>query len=152
MQALVDSNYLLRDIVVGWPGSVHEAQVISDSQMYALGCSGRLFLADVKEEVLGQEIHPVILADRPYPMLNLLLKGQPHTRGLLLDDFQNGNSLGESPGKAWANRVQNLQNLGDFYHVTFLGKPIQNGGKASCENELAVKIHTFKLETLCTRH
>ena len=59
MQALVDSNYLLRDIVVGWPGSVHEAQVISDSQMYALGCSGRLFLADVKEEVLGQEIHQI---------------------------------------------------------------------------------------------
>ena len=29
MQALVDSNYLLRDIVVGWPGSVHEAQVMS---------------------------------------------------------------------------------------------------------------------------
>ena len=43
MQALVDSNYLFRDIVVGWPASVHDARVFSNSQLYALGCSGRLF-------------------------------------------------------------------------------------------------------------
>ena len=77
MQALVDSNYLFRDIVVGWPGSVHDARVFSNSQLYALGCSGRLFPPDVKEEILGKEIHPVILADPAYPMLNWLLKGYP---------------------------------------------------------------------------
>ena len=43
MQALVNSNYLFRDIVVGWPGSVHDARVFSNSQLFALGCSGRLF-------------------------------------------------------------------------------------------------------------
>ena len=48
MQALVNSNYLFRDIVVGWPGSVHDARVFSNSQLYALGCSGRLFPPDVK--------------------------------------------------------------------------------------------------------
>jgi len=31
----------------------------------------------VKEEILGQEVHPVILADPAYPMLNWLLKGYP---------------------------------------------------------------------------
>ena len=102
MQALVDSNYLLRDFVVGWPGSVHDAQVISNSQLYALGCSGRLYLPGVKEEALGQEIHPVILADPAYPLLNLVLKGEPRPQGLLLDNFQNGGSSGESPGKGWA--------------------------------------------------
>ena len=30
MQALVDSNYIFRDIVVGWPGSVHDAWVFSN--------------------------------------------------------------------------------------------------------------------------
>ena len=77
MQALADSNYLFRDIFVGWPGSVHDARVFSNSQLYALGYSGRLFPPDMKEEILGKEIHPVILAVPAYPMLNWLLKGQP---------------------------------------------------------------------------
>ena len=55
MQVLVDSNYLFRDIVVGWPRSVHDARVISNSRLYALGCSGRLFPPDVKEEILGRK-------------------------------------------------------------------------------------------------
>ena len=57
MQALVDSNYIFRDIVVGTPGSVHNTRIFSNSQLYALGCSGRLFPSDVKEETA-------------YPMLN----------------------------------------------------------------------------------
>ena len=77
MQALVDCSYLFRDIVVGWPGSVHDARVFSNSQLYTLGCSGRLFPPDMKEEILGKEIHPVILGDPAYPMLNWLLKGYP---------------------------------------------------------------------------
>ena len=75
MQALADSNYLFHDIFVGWPGSVHDAKVFSNSQLCALGYSGRLFPPDMKEEILGKEIHPVILAVPAYPMLNWLLKG-----------------------------------------------------------------------------
>ena len=77
MEALVDSNYIFRDIVVGTLGSVHSARVFSNSQLYALGCSGRLFPSELKEEILGQEVHPVILADPAYPMLNWLLKAYP---------------------------------------------------------------------------
>ena len=31
MQAVPDTNYLFRDIVVGWPGRVHDARVLSNS-------------------------------------------------------------------------------------------------------------------------
>ena len=71
MQVLVDSNYPFCDIVVGCPGSVHDARVFSNSQLYALGFSGRLFPPDVKEEIFEQEIHPVILTDPVYPHVKL---------------------------------------------------------------------------------
>ena len=44
---------------------------------------------------------------------------QPHPQGLLLDDFQNGGSSGESPSKGWVTWYKISKNLGDFYHVTF---------------------------------
>ena len=34
MQAVVDCYYLFRDIVVGWPGSVHDACVLSNSGIF----------------------------------------------------------------------------------------------------------------------
>ena len=37
MQALVDCNYLLRDVVIGWPGSVHDARILSNSTIYDKG-------------------------------------------------------------------------------------------------------------------
>ena len=44
MQALVDSNYLFRDIFVGCAGGEHDARVFSYSQLYALGCRGVLII------------------------------------------------------------------------------------------------------------
>jgi len=77
MQALVDDRYLFRDIVVGWPGSVHDARVFSNSELYTLGCSGQLFPPDLKESIVGREIHPVILGDPAYLLLTWLTKGYP---------------------------------------------------------------------------
>ena len=59
MLVLVDSRYLSRDIVVGWPGSVHEARVLSNSEIYKLGNDGVLF-PDIKETILGQDIQHIL--------------------------------------------------------------------------------------------
>ena len=34
MQAVVDCKYLYRDVVIGWPGSVHDARVFSNSSIF----------------------------------------------------------------------------------------------------------------------
>ena len=79
MPAWVDSRYLFRDIVVGWPGSVHDARVLSNSEMYKLGNDGALF-PDIKETILGQDIHPCILGNPAYPMLPWLLEPFPENQ------------------------------------------------------------------------
>ena len=33
MQTVVDCKYLYRDVVIGWPGSVHDARVSSNSSI-----------------------------------------------------------------------------------------------------------------------
>ena len=70
---------LFRDFVVGWPGSVHDARVLSNSEVYKLGNDGALF-PDIKETILGQEIHPCILRDPAYPLLPWLLKPFPENQ------------------------------------------------------------------------
>ena len=34
LQAVVDHKYLFRDVYIGWPGSVHDARVLSKSYLY----------------------------------------------------------------------------------------------------------------------
>jgi hypothetical protein len=31
MQAVIYCNYIFRDVVIGWPGSIHDARVFSNS-------------------------------------------------------------------------------------------------------------------------
>lgn len=77
MQAVVDCNYLFRDVVVGWPGSVHDARVFSNSAIFVKGNEQRLFPGDLTKEICGEDVPPVILADAAYPLLPWVLKGYP---------------------------------------------------------------------------
>ena len=47
---------------------------------------------------------------------------QPRPQGLLPDDFQNGGSTGEDPGKGWNHVVQNLQKSWRFLSRDILRK------------------------------
>ena len=53
-----ESRYSFGDIVDGWPGSVHDARVLSNSEIYNLGNDGALF-PDIKETILGQDIQHI---------------------------------------------------------------------------------------------
>ena len=77
MQAVVDCNYLFRDIVDGWPGSVHDARVLSNSEIFRLGEQNRLFPEGYHVNVGGKDIAPVILGDPAYPLLLWLLRPYP---------------------------------------------------------------------------
>lgn len=77
MQAVVDCNYLFRDVVIGWPGSVHDAQVFSNSTIFEKGNENSLFPDDLTREICGVDVPAVIIADAAYPLLPWLLKGYP---------------------------------------------------------------------------
>ena len=80
MQALVDSKYLFRDVVIGWPGSVHDARVLSNSELYNRGCNGQRFDPSMKESILGVDMGPLILGDPAYPLLDWLIKAYPENQ------------------------------------------------------------------------
>ena len=43
VQAVVDHEYLFHDICVGWPGSVHDAQVLANSSLYRKATNRDIF-------------------------------------------------------------------------------------------------------------
>ena len=77
MQAVIDSKYLFRDTVIGWPGSVHDARVLANSEIYNLGNTGKLFPPHLSEDINGVRVPAVILGDPAYPLLPWLLKAYP---------------------------------------------------------------------------
>ena len=77
MQAVVDANYLYRDVVIGWPGSVHDARVFSNSEIFKKGDKNKLFHPDLTREINGEDVPPLILADPAYPLLPWIMKGYP---------------------------------------------------------------------------
>jgi hypothetical protein len=74
---VVDSKYLFCDTVIGWPGSVHDACVLANSELYVLGNTGKLFPPDLSENINGVRFPAIILSDPAYPLLPWLLKAYP---------------------------------------------------------------------------
>jgi hypothetical protein len=78
-QAWVDHNYLFLDLVVGWPGRVHDARVLATSDIYELGNNNRLFPTDTKL-ISGVQVPFCLLGDPAYPLQTWLMKPYPENQ------------------------------------------------------------------------
>lgn len=76
MQALVSCDYTFMDIYVGWPGSVHDARVLTNSKLFQEAEAGTL-LPNTTKSINGMDVPLLILGDPAYPMLPWLMK--PYT-------------------------------------------------------------------------
>ena len=73
VQAVVDHEYLFRNINVGWPGSIHDARVFANSSLFADASAKRILQGD-NRTILGCVVPPLLIADSAYPLLPWLLK------------------------------------------------------------------------------
>ena len=46
LQAVVDHEYLFRDIYVGWPGSVHDERIFANSTLFKKASNGSILQGD----------------------------------------------------------------------------------------------------------
>ena len=67
--SIVDCYYLFHNIVVDWPGSVHDARVLSNSGIFAKANSNQLFQGIPSKLIGDQDVYPLILGDPAYPLL-----------------------------------------------------------------------------------
>ena len=63
--------------MIGWPGSVHDARVLSNSKIFEKGNNNTFFPQKVEEEICGQKMNPVIIGDAAYPLLPWLMEPYP---------------------------------------------------------------------------
>ena len=81
LQAVVDHNYLFRDVMVGWPGSVHDARVFSNSQL-CHKATNRTLLNTNSCVIHGTTVFPFLIGDSAYPLNTWLIKPFPHNSSL----------------------------------------------------------------------
>lgn len=76
LQALVDHENRFMNVHVGWPGSVHDARILSNSEVFMKGETGTLVPQSVGI-LAGVPVPVVILGDPAYPLLPWLIKPYP---------------------------------------------------------------------------
>ena len=86
LQGVVDGKYRFMDITVGWPGSVHDARVFTNSDIYHMGQDDGLF-SSIGKMLDGIEIPVHIIGDPAYPLLKWLMKAYSDTGRLTVEQL-----------------------------------------------------------------
>jgi len=73
LQGIVDSNYLFRDVCVGWPGSVHDARVFSNSGIFTKLTSEKVLDCNYLR-IQDKNISLFLIGDSAYPLKTFLMK------------------------------------------------------------------------------
>ena len=76
LQAVVDHDYLFTDIMVGWPGSVHDSRILSNSHIY-YKATNKEILNTESQTILGNDMLPFLIGDSAYPLTSWLMKPFP---------------------------------------------------------------------------
>lgn len=74
VQAVVDHEYLFRDICVGWPGSVHDARIFANSLLFQRITQDGLLSNGSPLTASGCQIPVCIIGDSAYPLQTWLMK------------------------------------------------------------------------------
>ncbi|KAK9719062.1 DDE superfamily endonuclease [Popillia japonica] len=81
LQAVVDDNYLFRDITISFPGSCHDALVFKESNLYK---ASEEIIPIFFKNIDGLDVPLMLIGDPAYPLLPWLLKG--YTGPLLAEE------------------------------------------------------------------
>lgn len=81
LQAIVDHEYLFRDIYIGWPGSVHDARIFANSTVFKEACNGSILQGDAVS-ISGRDIPIFLVGDSAYPLMTWLMKPFAHNTQL----------------------------------------------------------------------
>ena len=79
LQAIVDHQYLLEDIYIGWPVSVHDARVLSHFYRKVMN---KQLLHIHSQNINGKQVPPFLLGDSAYPLNTWLIKPFSQTASL----------------------------------------------------------------------
>ena len=85
MQAVVGENLIFRYTAIGYPGSMHDARVLRNTDLFRKTEDGDI-LREPVASIDGNHIRPLLLGDRAYPLLPWLLK--PYANSMALTPTQ----------------------------------------------------------------